>query len=93
MGREQWERIKDLFPPERAWKLGRPLKSKRGMLNEILWIARNGAQWREMPSCYGPWQSVYSRFAKWRDSGVLEKIFHALFSDVDMKISALIQPV
>lgn len=81
----EWERIQDLFPPEKTGKRGRPSKSNRNMLNGMLWIARSGAQWREMPSCYGPWQSVYSRFAKWRDSGVLEKVFYTLSSDADME--------
>lgn len=36
------------------------------MLNGMLWIVRSGAQWRELPETYGPWQSVYARFAKWR---------------------------
>ena len=48
------------------------------MLNGMLWIARSGAQWRELPEVYGPWQSVYARFAKWRDDGTLEAIFYAL---------------
>ena len=55
------------------------------MLNGMLWIARSGAQWRELPSCYGPWQSIYSRFAKWRDGGILEKVFRTLSSDADME--------
>ena len=27
------------------------------MLNGMLWIVRSGAQWRELPETYGPWQS------------------------------------
>ena len=53
------------------------------MLNGMLWIARSGAQWRELPEAYGPWQSVYARFAKWRDDGTLERVFHALSEDAD----------
>jgi transposase len=81
----QWERIKDLLPPERTGKRGRPGKDNRVMLNGMLWVARSGAQWRELPEAYGPWQSVYARFAKWRDSGVLEAIFRALSQDADME--------
>ena len=54
------------------------------MLNGMLWAARSGVQWRELPEAYGPWQSVYARFAKWRDS-VLEAVFRALSQDADME--------
>ena len=60
-------------------------KNNRIMLNGMLWIARTGAQWREMPECYGPWQSVYARFRKWQKDGVWEEIFHTLSSDADME--------
>lgn len=53
------------------------------MLNGMLWIVRSGAQWRELPEAYGPWQSVYARFAKWRDDGTLERIFYTLSADAD----------
>nr|WP_325229787.1 IS5 family transposase [uncultured Oscillibacter sp.] len=43
------------------------------------------AQWRELPKAYGPWQSVYPRFAKWRDDGTLETIFRALSADAVME--------
>ena len=60
----QWERIKELLPSERTGNRGRPRKDDRTMLNGMLWIVRSGAQWRELPEAYGPWQSVYARFAK-----------------------------
>lgn len=82
---KEWKRIKDMLPPERTGKKGRPAKNNRSMLNGMLWIARTGAQWREMPECYGPWQSVYARFRKWQEMGIWEKIFHMLSSDADME--------
>ena len=81
--RRQWNRVKALLPPERTGKRGRPRKDNQRMLNGMLWIARSGAQWRELPKEYGPWQSVYSRFAKWRDDGTLEAVFRALSEDAD----------
>ena len=81
----QRERVKAVLPPEKAGKRGRPRKDDRNMLNGMLRIARSGAQWREMPEAYGPWQSVYARFAKWRDDGTLEAIFRALSADADME--------
>ena len=81
--KEQWERVKPLLPPEETGKRGRPRKDNRIMLNGMLWIARSGAQWRELPEAYGPWQSVYARFAKWREDGTLKKVFRALSEDAD----------
>lgn len=83
--KEQWERIKPLLPPEETGKRGRPRKDNRTMLNGMLWIVRSGAQWRELPAAYGPWQSVYARFSKWRDDGTLEAAFHTLSADADME--------
>ena len=80
---EQWERIAPLLPPERTGRRGRPPKDNRVMLNGMLWIARSGAQWRSLPESYGPWQSVHARFMKWRNDGVLERVFKALSADYD----------
>ncbi|WP_197186774.1 IS5 family transposase [Brevibacillus agri] len=81
---EQWEQIKDMFPPYRT---GRPSKlSNRTMFNAILWIARSGAAWRDLPEeRYGSWKTVYSRFCKWRDTGLLVAIFQALHVEPDFE--------
>lgn len=80
---EEWSAIKELLPSEITGKKGRPAKDNRNMLNGMLWIARSGAQWRNLPECYGPWQSVYSRFRKWSHDGTLEKIFRQLSTKYD----------
>ncbi len=80
---EQWKRIQPLLPPEYTGKKGRPGKDNRIMLNGMLWMNHSGAQWRQLPKCYGPWQSVYARFAKWRDEDLLETIFSKLNQEAD----------
>ena len=80
---EQWKRIQPLLPPENTGKKGRPRKDDRTMVNGMLWMNRSGAQWRQLPERYGPWQSVYARFAKWRDDGILKSIFTELSKDTD----------
>ena len=80
---EQRKRIQPLLPPEYTGKKGRPRKNNRTMLNGMLWMNRSGAQWRQLPKRYGPWQSVYARFAKWRDDGIWENIFSELSKDAD----------
>ncbi len=78
----QWEQIKGLFTPART---GRPGKDNRMMFNAILWIARTGAPWRQLPERYGPWKTVYSRFCKWRGDGTLQMIFETLCEGADME--------
>lgn len=81
---EEWERIESLFPL--AAKTGRPSKwSNQIMLNAMFWLARSGSAWKDLPECYPPHQSVYSRFCKWRDTGVLEAVFSALNADADLE--------
>jgi len=53
------------------------------MLNSMLWMNHSRAQWRQLPKCYSPWQSVYARFAKWRDDGIWKAIFSELSKDAD----------
>jgi transposase len=81
LSNEQWEQIQDYFP---AYTTGRPSeRSNREFFNAILWIARSGAPWRDLPEGYGPWKTVYSRFCKWRDNSLLLLIFQALNAEAD----------
>ncbi len=53
----EWEKVKDLLPPENTGK-GRPSKSNRVMLNGMLWRAKTGTPWRNLPEWYGSWKTV-----------------------------------
>ena len=47
--------------------MGRTRKDDRLILNAMIWLARSGAGWEDIPERYGSWKTVYSRFCKWRD--------------------------
>ena len=79
---EQWEQIKGLILHA---KTGRPPKNDRIILNGMLWMARSGAGWEDLPERYGPWKTVYSRFCKWRDDSTFLSIFTALNEEPDME--------
>lgn len=81
---QEWNRIKDLLPPEKSGKRGRPSKDNRMILNALVWIARSGAPWRHLPERYGPWKTVYSRFRKWINDGILDNIFRVLSLDAEL---------
>lgn len=53
------------------------------MLDGIFWILATGAPWRDLPERFGPWQTVYDHFAKWRKSGVFARILESLQVKLD----------
>jgi transposase len=40
------------------------------LIDGIRWRAQTGAPWRDLPPCYGPWQTVYGLFRRWQRLGV-----------------------
>lgn len=69
-----WDRLAPLLPPEQP-PTGRPSKPHRMILNGILWKLKTGVPWRDVPERYGPWSTVYSRFWRWREAGVWDRVF------------------
>jgi len=59
-------------------KSGRPPSDHRLVLDGIFWIARTGAQWRDLHEYFGKWSSVYRQFRRWTLAGVWELMLEAL---------------
>ena len=57
-------------------------RNHRLVLDGIFWIIRTGAQWRDLPSYFGPWSSVYRQFRRWTLSGLWDVLLEAL-NDTD----------
>ena len=79
---EQWALV-DPMVPESTAKTGRPPKDRRLMLNGIFWSLNTGAPWRDLPDRFGPWQTVYGHFSKWRREGVFAKVIETLQVKLD----------
>ncbi len=80
----QWRRLKPLLPAERP-RTGRPNHDHRPILNGILWVLRTGAPWRDLPERYGPVGTVSSRFYRWREAGLWDRILSALQAEADVR--------
>ena len=80
---ENWERIAPLLPGK-ASDPGRTAEDNRRFINAVLWIARSGAAWRDLPERFGPWGTVYQRFNRWSQKGVWQKVFEAM-QDPDLE--------
>ena len=74
---DEWERIAPLLPGKSS-DCGVTAKDNRQFVNGVLWIARSGAPWRDLPDRYGLWNSVYQRFNRWTKAGVWERVFTVL---------------
>jgi transposase len=69
---EAWGQIAPLLPEN-----GRPggrWRDHREVVNAILWKLRTGAPWRDLPERYGPWQTCYDRFVRWRRDGTWDRL-------------------
>lgn len=78
----QWAVLEPLLPKGR--KLGRPPKwIRRRLIDGIRWRVRAGAPWRDVPACYGPWQSVYGLFRRWQRDGTWKRILTGLQARAD----------
>jgi len=79
---EQWALVESLLPPGTA-HTGRPRRDRRTLINGIFWILHTGAPWRDLPERFGPWQTVYHHFARWRREGIFARIVAALQVKLD----------
>jgi transposase len=78
---DEWDRIEGLLPT--GGRPGRPWRDHRQVISGMLWVLSTGAAWRDLPRRYGPWQSVYDRFNRWRSDGTLRRIFVSIRDEMD----------
>lgn len=71
-----WALIAGLFGPLKT--RGRYFHDHRPIVNGIFWVLFSGAPWRDMPERYGPWQTAYRRFGRWRRDGTWDRVLHRL---------------
>jgi transposase len=64
-------------------KPGRPRRDDRAIFDGLIWLARTGAQWSQLPRAFGPKSTVHERFSEWVTSGVLERAWAMLLEEYD----------
>lgn len=81
---EQYRRIAHLLPGKPT-DPGATARDNRLFLDAILWIARTGAPWPDLPERFGKYDTAYQRFNRWAKSGVLGRVMEALGGDADLE--------
>lgn len=71
---EQIERLRPFFPKTH----GRTRVDDRRVLSGIVFVKRNGLRWRDAPSAYGPHKTLYNRWKRWGELGVLTRMMDGL---------------
>jgi putative transposase len=80
----QWARIENLLPGKPG-DPGRSGDDNRLFVDAVVWMARTGCPWRDLPPFFGKWNSVWKRFRRWAKAGVWEHILAALADDPDFE--------
>lgn len=62
----------------------------RYIISGIIWVIKHGASWRQVPEFYGKWTTIYSRFKRWSEKGIFQKIFKYFSSKLKKKCIAMI---
>jgi putative transposase len=84
LGDERWARIEGELPGKKG-DPGCTARDNRLFVESVLWVARTGSPWRDLPGESGNWLTVYTRFWRWAKKGVWERVFKALSDDPDFE--------
>lgn len=81
---DQWKRIEPLCSGK-ASERGVTGRDNRLFVEAVLWIARTGSPWRDLPQHFGAWHTAYMRFSRWSKKGVWARMAEAFKRDADLE--------
>lgn len=87
----EWQRIEPLLPDDKPVGRSREV-DLRAVLNAIFYRADNGVKWRNLPSDFPAWQTVYGYFRSWVRLGVWAEINQVLVGEVRKSVGRSAQP-
>lgn len=80
---DQWERIRHKLPGTKGHVGRRASTSTRLFVEAVLWLVRSGGRWRDLPERFGKVQTVKTRYYRWVENGVFDRLFSDLSRDAD----------
>ena len=85
---ETWAKVAALLPGK-ASDRGVTARDNRLFLEAVLWRVRTGLPWRDLPTDFGNWNSVFQRFRRWAVAGVFDRIFERLSGEPDFEYALI----
>lgn len=55
-----------------------PALRDRMFIEAVLYLARTGTPWRDLPADFGHWDAVYNRFRRWEARGIWRQLWERL---------------
>src|SRR5271154_4993103 len=80
----QWAKMEPYCLGKKA-DPGRSGEDSRRFVEAVLWIARSGSPWRDLPPLFGPWNTVFKRYRDWVKADVFKRLFDAVSDRPDME--------
>lgn len=77
----QAEIFKEIIEPKisKHYNPGRPAGiSHYQFFCAVLYVLHTGVPWRDLPSCYGTWHTIYTRFKRWSENGLFWELLYYL---------------
>jgi transposase len=78
----EWALIEPLLPSS-AGRRGRPFQSGRRVVEGIIYRYRCGIAWRDVPTEFGPWQTLWKRHRRYSGDGTWDRILACLLTAAD----------
>jgi transposase len=79
-----WDQIEAVLPPVKG-PMGRPMRDHRLLVEGAIYRYRTGVAWRDLPSDFGPWQTVWKRHHRFSTDGTWDKVLTALQIQADAR--------
>ena len=81
---EQWKKIEPLLPAYKpSPKGGRKPRDNREVFEDIAWVLRSGARWKDLPKQYPSPTTCWRRLQEWEEQGIWLKIWRTFLSELD----------
>jgi len=78
---KHWSKLRKIMRENKIYDKPNLRKTVEG----ILYRMRTGCPWRDLPSYFGSWNSVFQQFNRWSKKEKLMKIFKNLIEDPDLE--------